>query len=424
MLGWKFWLNICSYDPARGEQTLDPNPQLGHSAVGHRPDIDGLRALAVLPIVLFHLGVPGFGGGYVGVDIFFVISGFLITQRLLSDSHLLRFYERRARRILPALMVVLAATTAAASVLLMPLDLAAYGRSMIATLVFASNFHFWSEVGYFDEPAALKPLLHTWSLGVEEQFYILFPLFLMFAIKARRSLVVVGMAATLSFIADAWFVTRSPALAFYWCPFRAWELMLGACLAMARLPAARSWEAAAGFLLIGIAVFGYSEATPFPGFAALLPCAGAALLLHAGGMQAASPLRWGAAVFIGRISFSLYLWHWPVIVFYRYLWGEPDAASIFLLAGLTVALSTLTYIFVEEPVRTRRRVSSIARFSVVAGALGVLVGAVTLGDCPVVSRRKSLPLKQRRWTWTLTCSIATTGLPRKPQPGNFASSER
>jgi peptidoglycan/LPS O-acetylase OafA/YrhL len=348
-----------------------------------RDDIDGLRALAVLPIVLFHLGVLGLGGGYVGVDIFFVISGFLITQRLDADGGLLRFYERRARRILPALFVVLAATTAVALAILMPLDLAAYGRSLVATISFFSNMQFWSEVSYFDERANLKPLLHTWSLAVEEQFYVLFPLFLLLAKKhARRVIVPVAVLAAISFVADAWLVNRSPAVAFYWAPFRAWELLLGACLALVRLPPARSWQAALGLVMIAVAVLGFGGTTPFPGLAALLPCAGAALLLHAGATPAGAVLRTRAAVFVGRISFSLYLWHWPVIVYYRYLLGEPGVAAVCALLLATFVLAALTFRFVEEPVRTRKALAAISWPAIAAALVGVAVGVVAMSGLP------------------------------------------
>lgn len=315
----------------------------------HRDDIDGLRSLAVLPIVLFHLGVPGFHGGYVGVDIFFVISGFLITQRLAVDWDLWNFYERRARRILPALLLVLAVSSVVSVAILMPRDLSAYGRSLAATLLFVSNIQFWMDVGYFNELAITKPLLHTWSLAVEEQFYLLFPAFLLLARRRFKGLFwPVAVLALVSLAASVLGVLNHPSAAFYWLPFRAWELLLGSCLALSKPPQPQGWQAPLGFALLAVAVFGFDEATPFPGIAALAPCVGTALLLHSG--QTQSVLRLRVLVNIGKISYSMYLWHWPLVVFYRYLWGAPGPVSVVFLFALTTLLAWLSFKFVEQPV--------------------------------------------------------------------------
>ena len=349
-----------------------------------RDDIDGLRALAVLPIVLYHLEVPRFDGGFVGVDIFFVISGFLITQRLTAGQSLGEFYERRARRILPALLLMLAAVSAAALVVLMPRDLASFGRSLLGTLLFVSNYQFWADIGYFDELAIYKPLLHTWSLAVEEQFYLMFPLFLVLCRKHLRAMLwPVLVLAVLSFALCVWVLTKQPSTAFYWLPFRGWELLIGAAVALWQ-PARRleAPAALAGLGLILASVFGFTEATRFPGAAALLPCLGAALLIHGGRHLVAAPMRWAPLVFFGRISYSMYLWHWPVVVFYRYLGFELTAPAIAALFVLTTVLAWLSWGFVEVPVIERRALPRIVPAAVGAVAVGVLAAGVMLQGLP------------------------------------------
>lgn len=350
-----------------------------------REDIDGLRAFAVLSIVLFHLDVPGFVGGYVGVDIFFVISGFLITTNFARGQSIAQFYERRARRILPALLLMLAVTSVVALVVLMPRDLAAFGRILMGTLLFVSNILLWMDIGYFDELAAFKPLLHTWSLAVEEQFYLLFPLFLVLCRRYARSMLwpIVALLA-LSFAGAAWMVTKAPSAAFYLPAFRAWELLLGATLALWR-PSHRqdSVLALTGFGLIALAVFAYDDATTFPGLAAAVPCLGAAFLLHAGSSKPAGAiLKFPPLVFFGRISYSLYLWHWPVVVFYRYLGYDLTAWSIGALFVVTTALAWLSWRFVEEPIRTRKWMPTFATPAVAGTAAGVLAGALMLQGLP------------------------------------------
>ena len=207
----------------------------------YRADIDGLRGLAVVLVIAYHYGLTQLAGGYIGVDVFFVISGFLITTIILNDSNfsIWRFYERRARRILPALFVVIAASAAAATVWFIPNDLTAFAESAAATIFFGSNFLFQSQAGYFDASADLKPLLHTWSLAVEEQFYILHPIFLLMLLKSGKPWAVGGgLAAVLgvSLLVSAITVHTDPSAAFFLLPARAWELCAGALLAVWRLP--------------------------------------------------------------------------------------------------------------------------------------------------------------------------------------------
>ena len=353
----------------------------------YRAEIDGLRALAVVPVVLFHLGLPGVSGGFVGVDVFFVISGYLITTILLREIHagtysLTGFYERRARRIFPALFVVLAMTTVIAAILLLPSELETYGSTLVGAVAFVSNIVFYVKAGYFAPAAETMPLLHTWSLAVEEQFYVFAPLILAFvAPRGARTLRIVLVAATVVSLALCVFVTRSnPSAAFYLPHTRAWELLVGGLLAAGVVPrlAGRAREAAAalGLLLTLGSVALIEPGAHFPGLFALPPVLGAALLLHAGeGTRVGRLLSVRPLVWIGLVSYSLYLWHWPVIVFAHHL-GVPVGAFRYalLLFGLSVGLAWLSYRFVETPFR-RRRMGRRAIFGASAVALGAVAVA-------------------------------------------------
>lgn len=344
----------------------------------YRPDVDGLRAVAVVPVVLFHAGIAGFGGGFVGVDVFFVISGYLITGLIAEEIRqgrfsLADFYERRIRRIVPALAVMLLFCTVAASVLLLPLDYEDFGRSVVAAALSFSNVFFWRQSGYFSDAAELKPLLHTWSLSVEEQFYIVLPLFLLLMVRLFRGRgaerwIVAGVLAMMavSFALSVKGLERYPDAVFYLMPTRAWELLLGALLGLGAVPAIRrAWvNEAAGLLGLGLiawAVFTFDRMTVFPGPNALFPCLGAALVIHAGGgagFGGGRPLAWRllalpVPVFIGLISYSLYLWHWPLLVFAHYTaFGPLEPAVLAGVLGVTVVMAVLSWRFVEKPFRT------------------------------------------------------------------------
>ncbi len=336
------------------------------ASLAYRSDIDGIRAIAVVLVIAHHFGVAAFQGGYVGVDVFFVISGFLITSLILADASrfsLVHFYERRARRILPALFIVIAATLVAATVLFIPSDLAAVAESTVAALFFMSNFLFQAQSGYFDAAAELKPLLHTWSLAIEEQFYIIHPLFLMLLLRARdKRVVVAGIAGVLvaSLAVSVLTTSTDPTAAYYLLPARAWELAAGALLATGIFSAPRDAVVAAltsacGLALIVFAATTYSSQTAFPGIAAIAPVGGTVLLLWAGqtGSITTRILSWRPAVIIGLLSYSLYLWHWPILVFAVYanggdLDGPQATAALLLVAGLSV----LTYRYVERPARS------------------------------------------------------------------------
>lgn len=345
----------------------NPAPVLA-SQIRYRRDIDGLRAVAVLPVLLFHAHSGWFGGGFVGVDIFFVISGFLITSLLLKDLErgtfsIARFYDRRARRILPALGFMVLAVTVAACLTYPPAELVEYGRRLFAASIFAANFQFWSMSGYFGPRAEDIELLHVWSLAVEEQFYVFFPLFLWAAnrwFRPRALPWLIGGCALLSFALSVYAVAAYPDAAFYLLPTRAWELFLGSMLALRVLPAP-SFRGAEAFSLGGLAMllaafFAYTNATPFPGLAAALPCLGAAFIIHAGQYHGETMvgrlLSTRAAVGVGLISYSLYLWHWPLLVMPGLYLGR-DLTTAETAAALAAAflLAYLSWRFVEAPFR-------------------------------------------------------------------------
>lgn len=369
-------------------------PAQGASEVRLRPpyraEIDGLRAVAVVQVVLYHAGIRWLPGGFVGVDVFFVISGYLITSILALELaagrySIAAFYARRARRLLPAFVGLLLFCCAAATLLFMPYDLKEFGQSVVAASLSASNIYFWLKIGYFDSTATLKPLLHTWSLSVEDQYYLLFPVFMLVAARLmkRRWPCAVAAVLVLSLALAALEAYRTPVNAFYLLPARMWELLLGSLLAVRPLPlgSARLREglAALGLALIGVAVFGYDTSTPFPGLAALPPCLGAAFVIqYAPGTQTARLLSLKPLVGLGLISYSLYLYHWPLIVFARYLLiPDPGAFGVLALPICLVAagIAYLSYRYIETPfrrggaLRARRRL-----FQAAAVAIGCFVG--------------------------------------------------
>jgi peptidoglycan/LPS O-acetylase OafA/YrhL len=336
----------------------------------YRADIDGLRAVAVLAVLLFHGGSGIFSGGYVGVDIFFVISGYLITTIIVREIangsfSIARFYERRARRILPALAAVIVATLVAGAFLLTPDALVELAHSAEAAALFSSNVLFYLSSGYFEAPENVRPLLHTWSLAVEEQYYIFFPLLLILIARfgARRYVRWLVSLGLLSFVTCVAVTHFDASAAFYLIPARAWELFIGSALSLGVFPVpqrrrVREIAAALGATLMAVAIFGYTSATSFPGAAAVLPTVGAALVIYAGcgGESLVSRvLSLRPVVFIGLISYSLYLWHWPVIAYTRlYAITEPDPLQMGAMLVLVFALSILSWRYIETPLRTKR----------------------------------------------------------------------
>jgi peptidoglycan/LPS O-acetylase OafA/YrhL len=387
----------------RAERTADARSgrRAGGARPTYRPDIDGLRAVAVLSVLLFHAKLSGFSGGFVGVDVFFVISGYLITSIIAAELAvdqfcIAEFYARRVRRIFPALFTMTFVTGLVAGGFFLPVDFRAFGTSIVALATFSANILFWRQDGYFDEPAELKPLLHTWSLCIEEQFYLFFPLLLAVLwhlSPARRWRLLAGLGL-LSFGLNLWITHKGSEAAFYILPPRAWELLLGVLLALrpdALLgfsPATRGAAGWCGLGMIAAAVVLFDKTTPFPGIAALLPTVGAVLVIAFGrgadngsaglrGIGIATLLASPPLVFVGRISFSLYLWHWPVLVLMRYALARDLApAEIVVAIAISFFLAVLSWVYVEQPFRGARSIPSIFPLKV---ALATLAGFVLVG---------------------------------------------
>ena len=356
--------------------------QTAKAGIKYRPDIDGLRAVGVLSVVAFHIDASRVSGGFVGVDVFFVISGYLISAIVFLEIaagkfSVLSFYERRIRRIFPALFCMLIVFSAAASFYLLPIELVDYGKSLLAATTSVANFYFWQHSGYFDAPTS-NPLLHTWSLAVEEQFYILFPICLLivrryFPTRLRLGVVILFF---LSLAASALTVAFSPTTAFYMPYTRAWELLLGTMLSLGMFPrlanaVLRNLATLAGISLIFFSVFKYTDKMLFPGLAALIPCVGSMLIIGAGEFGptlVGRLLSWRPMVFVGLISYSLYIWHWPIILMraaglYVTLndilpnsWAArlPGFRFDILMEIVgSFVLGTLSWRFVEQPFRSR-----------------------------------------------------------------------
>lgn len=366
----------------------------------YRNDIDGLRAAAIVPILLFHAGVSTLHGGFVGVDIFFVISGFLITSIITQELDagtfsIATFYKRRAVRILPALALMLLGTLIAGKFLLLAVELRDLGKSAAAAIGFVANIHFWLTVDYFDSGSETKPLLHTWSLGVEEQFYIFYPFFVLFMRRwlPRYMKVAVALATVLSFALSMYFSRTEPTAAFYLIPMRAWELGIGALIALNVLPKIASKHAnvaaVVGAALVLFAVFRIRPDYAFPAPWALLPCIGAALLIGYGrDAVTARMLAWKPIRAVGLISYSLYLWHWPIITLYRLNYGmEISTGGKVLVVALSFAAATVSYFLVEQPFLRRHR-QTRSRPVLIAG--GVAVASVAGASLLVSSQAAAI----------------------------------
>jgi peptidoglycan/LPS O-acetylase OafA/YrhL len=348
---------------------------------GYRADVDGLRAVAVLAVLAFHAFPSAAPGGFTGVDVFFVISGFLITGIIVEDLRrerftLAGFYWRRIRRIFPALILVLAACLAIGWVVMLPDEYAQLGRQVAAGAGFIANVAFWMQTGYFDWAVEMKPLLHLWSLGVEEQYYLAWPL-LLYAFR-RHALAMILVLGAASFALNLFLTSKDPSAAFY-LPFtRFWELLIGSFLAVVSTRTTSDGKALVGAALViaGFALIDGERA--FPGWWALLPAVGTGLLISAG------PQAWlnrtvlshPAAVSVGLISYPLYLWHWPLLSFARIVeQGEISAFSRVLILAASFALAWATYQFLEKPIRfgvqlRRIAVPGLATAMVVAGIAG------------------------------------------------------
>jgi peptidoglycan/LPS O-acetylase OafA/YrhL len=355
------------------------------SQATYRPDIDGLRAIAIFSVVFYHAGFPGFSGGFVGVDVFFVISGFLITSQLFNEAvatgrvSLSAFYARRVRRLMPAGLLVVTVTLLLGGIFMNPGsdDQRSLARSAMAVAFFGSNFYFFDTTkGYFDAPTFSMPLLHTWSLAIEEQYYLIWPLLMLLVFRFSRASHAespmrkraVWTLSVMLLVSLAVCIGTTPGyqnFAFYLLPARVWEFSIGGLAGLAgpafyaRLRCCAEWLAATGLALIIYSVVALNEGTPFPGWAAILPVFGATLLII--GMTAdergivrrllaARPMVW-----IGLLSYSWYLWHWPLLSIYRtYSLGALDIAGNALLVALALVLAGLTYRWIERPIRLRR----------------------------------------------------------------------
>ncbi len=377
---------------------------MSQPTTAHRPDIDGLRAVAVLPVIGHHAGLPGVPGGFLGVDVFFVISGFLITGILLADLQrgqfsIARFYERRARRILPALVLTLLASVPLALALMLPGQLIGFGESLISVVLFLSNLHFWRSVNYFAEAAELQPLLHTWSLAVEEQFYVLFPLLLLALWRlARGGLIgVLGLLMLAGFGVSVWASHAMPVANFYWLPTRAWELLAGAlCAVLAPRVAAlgggglRSVLAALGLAMVVGAMMAFDRTMALPGALTLVPVAGTALVIlfsRAGQGLAGRLLAWRLMVGIGLVSYSAYLFHQPLYAFARLGLGDGATPAILALLGLlALGFAALSWRFVEQPFRRAGGGPLPTRASVFAAGLVASLAVAMIGAGLIATR--------------------------------------
>lgn len=359
--------------------------ELAVSSMKYIPGVDGLRSIAVMSVLLFHAGFSSLAGGFVGVDVFFVISGFLITQLIYKevsntgtfDYH--RFYSRRVRRLFPALFVTVLVSFICANLFFSPEHLSRFSGEVIYSLFSLSNFYFWSESGYFNTASDFKPLLHTWSLSVEEQFYIFWPILVVFFGKRFGSkgvvsfLLISGIASLLgnvSFIdgssvlvswagtvVSGWFSDGASTI-FYLTPFRVFEFCLGAIIVF--LPKVNSSSVhnflfASGVALIGYSVFEFNALTPFPTYNALIPCVGSALVIYSSGSYFSKlTISTSPFVFLGKISYSIYLVHWPIIVFYKYYYsGDVSLSAKVAIVLVSVALGYLLFRFVETPFRSQ-----------------------------------------------------------------------
>lgn len=362
----------------------------------YRPDIDGLRALAVIPVVFYHTGFSLFRGGFVGVDIFFVISGYLITyiinEEIKQDRFsIIAFYERRVRRIFPALFTVIFFCTLVAAATMLPKGFEQFGQSVTAATLFVANIYFLTDSSYFAAAAETKPLLHTWSLSVEEQFYLFFPLLLLMIRRCctSRWRPVLLSATVVSLLLSILGTVYFPTAAFYLIPTRAWELFVGALIALGFFPPLqkniRNAASLAGLVLILWSMFFLSRHTPFPGWRALLPCTGAALIIHSGenGKSVAGRLLGNpVAVFIGLISYSLYLWHWPLMVFAgQILPGDHTKYHAVVIVLISFVLAVVSWRYIEQPFRKKGTPRQRRRlFAASATVMALFVGAGTAID--------------------------------------------
>jgi peptidoglycan/LPS O-acetylase OafA/YrhL len=370
----------------------------GSSVVDYRPEIDGLRAFAVLPVILFHAGIQGFEGGFVGVDIFFVISGYLITRIILGDVStgsfsLVKFYERRARRILPAYFAVVVSVLLVGWFVLLPSEYADLGKSVVAATIFVSNVYFWRTSDYFSPTAEELPLLHMWSLSVEEQFYVFFPLFLLLFWRLSSRWLLLSMLGFLiiSFLTAEFLSGWKDIANFFLAPTRAWELLVGCLIGYVHrngVTIIPRWVAeiggALGITMIVLSIAALDPSVPFPSWWTWLPVGGAGLFItfSRAGTLASRLLSWRPIVFVGLVSYSSYLWHQPILVYGRFiLIDEPELWMKIFFATLSVCIGIISWRYIERPFRNQAQFSRKAIFFLGgAGIASLCLTGIVLGS--------------------------------------------
>lgn len=375
----------------------------------YRAEIDGLRALAVVPVIFFHAGFELFSGGFVGVDVFFVISGYLITTILIEDIEnkcfsIFNFYERRIRRILPALFFIMILCIPFAWMWMLPNQIKDFSQSLVAVSLFASNILFWRESGYFDAAAEEMPLLHTWSLAVEEQYYLLFPIFLILAWRFGKNRVfwMIVVMSVISLLLSEYGWRKQPTANFYLAPTRAWELFAGsisAFIVQKNGVQKNNLLALIGLAAIIFSIFAYDETTPFPSVYALVPVIGVVLLILYADKKTlvAKILNARAFVGLGLVSYSAYLWHQPIFAFARIrMFDHPSAAIMTILCFSSIGLAYLSWRFVEKPFRDRKKISR--KFIFITSFIGILT-LLVIGLYTHFNAKTLIP--NYRWTDTL-----------------------
>ncbi len=394
------------------------------TSTDYRPELDGLRAIAVIGVLFFHLGLNNFSGGYLGVDVFFVLSGYLITKMIqksqdTSTFSFINFYIRRARRLLPTMFLVIATTLFFGALLLSPEHLEAGSQSGLYASISVVNIHHWLSAGYFDLSSANKPFLHFWSLSVEEQFYLFWPVLLIFShkfFKSKGRVACIAIISAASFFTSYFLVTNSPDAVFYLMPFRVWEFGLGAMLALIATNI-QTRKSSIGILsIVGLAliIFGFIYHEKFNNYALqYLPVVLGTLLVIGTPLNAVSSLLLTnpVSVYLGKISYSLYLWHWPIIVYIKYYTDyEMSAATIALALALTLTLSSLSYHFVET--RFRKPWTTETRLE----RLAVPAAFMTIISCLVVVT--SHGWAQKGWDKRLSLELRTitTASQQRPNP--------
>ncbi|WP_425565402.1 acyltransferase family protein [Sphingomonas limnosediminicola] len=352
-----------------------------------RPDVEGLRAIAVILVVAFHYGVAELSGGFIGVDVFFVISGFVITRMLQAEFQsratidLIGFYGKRARRLLPACGAMVVATLIASTMVFSPVEMKSVAKGGVASSLYFSNFWFMSQSwDYFAPESAMNPFLHTWTLSVEEQFYLIWPTILLCTLRLPRrwQILIFGLIVTASFGASAWIIRLQPAVAFYASPLRAWEFGLGALVTYSRSAKWGALAATTGLVAIGWSAVALSENSTFPGLSALSPGLGTVAILYAGGRRnlvssglGSPPFQW-----VGRLSYSIYLWHWPMIVLALAAYPDLGLTGRCACAMTTLLLAWMSFTGLEHPIRTNawliaKRERSIALAAALTAAAAI-----------------------------------------------------